>query len=161
MKHQTVAQKKSHPFALWILKTLLLVLGITALIPGFELMLDPSGKSIGFPEGYLAGSPFNTYFIPGLLLTVFIGLLSLATWYALWKKPNSRFLQRINPFTGRHWAWTAALVSGTGLIVWILVEVALVPYFFLQIILLVWGAFIVVLCYAPAVKMFYNLPAQK
>lgn len=80
---------KSHPPALWFLKTLLLLLGLSALFSGMQLVLDPSGKSIRFPEGYLEGAPFRDYFIPGLLLSVFIGLLPLTAWYALWKKPKA------------------------------------------------------------------------
>ncbi|MFN0176458.1 MAG: hypothetical protein ACKVU0_17595 [Saprospiraceae bacterium] len=117
--------------ALWILKTLLLVLGVFALVPGIALIIDPSGKLVQFPEGSLAWSPFPDYLIPGILLTVFIGLLPLAAWFALWKKPANAFLTRINPFPTKHWAWTLALISGLGLMVWILVQMTMVPYFFL------------------------------
>ena len=63
-----------HPLVLWLLKALLFLLGISALIPGIEMILDPSGQLVGFPEGSLANSPFPNYLIPGFLLTAFIGL---------------------------------------------------------------------------------------
>ena len=150
-----------HPASLWILKAMLLLLGISALVPGIELILDPSGKYVGFPEGALAGSPFPNYMIPGFLLTVFIGLLSLVTWFALWKKPASAFLERVNPFLKRHWAWTLALMSGFSLMVWILVQMMMVPYFFLQPTLLGWAAAIILLCFAPGVRAYYNMPASQ
>ncbi len=145
-----------HPIALWLLKTMLFLLGIAALVPGADLIIDPSGKGIGFPEGALSGSPFSDYFIPGLLLSVCIGQLSLAAWWALWKKPNIAFLTQINPFRGRHWAWTLALMSGLGLMIWIGVQITMVPYFFLQPVLLIWGAGIVLGCFAPGVRAFYE-----
>lgn len=78
----------SNPVSLWILKAMLLILGISALFPGFNLILDSSGKGVGFPAGALDGSPFSDYLIPGILLTLFNGLLPLVAWYALWRRPN-------------------------------------------------------------------------
>jgi uncharacterized membrane-anchored protein len=155
-KHLATNRLPVHPPWLWVLKTLLLLLGICALISGSMLMLDPSGKSIQFPAGYLDGSPFSSYFIPGLLLSVFIGLLSLSAWVSLWKTPKIALFERLNPFQGRHWAWTLALMSGISLVIWILVQMLMVPYFFLQPTLLLWGLMIVMLCFAPGVRAFYT-----
>ncbi|MDO8366789.1 MAG: hypothetical protein Q7T20_08345 [Saprospiraceae bacterium] len=157
MDHRIEDQSKStHPIALWLLKALLLVLGVSALVPGIELILDPTGRLVQFPVGALEGSPFSDYLIPGFLLTIFIGLLPLAAWFALWKKPDSAFLNRINPFPRRHWAWTLALMSGLGLMTWIFVQMTMVPYFFLQPLMLSWGAAIVLLCLVPDVRVFYT-----
>ena len=145
-----------HPAALWLLKALLLLLGIAALIPGINLMVDPTGKGIQFPEGSLANSPFDNYLIPGFLLTVCIGLLPLLAWWALWKKPDNALFQRLNPFAPRHWAWTLALMSGIGLLIWIGVQMTMVPYFFLQPLLLGWGVFIVCTCFLPGVRGYYE-----
>lgn len=146
------------PTLLWVLKSMLLILGVAALVPGMEMIFDPSGKSVGFPEGSLGGSPFSNYFIPGILLTVCIGLLSILAWYALWKKPDWAFCKSLNPFPARHWAWTAALMSGIALVIWISVQVLMVPYFFLQPTLWVWGLVIILLCLAPSVRAFYKIP---
>ncbi len=150
-----------HPISLWLLKTMLLLLGISALLSGTSLILDPSGKGIRFPEGYLDGSPFHSYFIPGVLLTVFIGLLPLAAWFALWKKPRWAFGARINRFSKWHWALTAAFMSGFGLMIWIGVQMLLVPYFFLQPLLLSWGALIVALCFKGDILAFYKMPKSR
>lgn len=156
-----VRRTTPHPTALWLLKTVLWVLAISALIPGMELMHDPTGKGVGFPEGYLAGAPFPNYFIPGLLLTVFVGVLSLAAWWALWKKPASAFCQRLSPFPDTHWAWALALASGLVLMTWIIVQVLMVPYFFLQPLLFVWGASIVLLCFSKGVRAYYRLSVSR
>ena len=137
------------------------MLGIAALVPGINLILDPSGNGIQFPEGSLVNTPFTDYFIPGILLTVFIGLLPLTAMFALWKKPNIAFLQRINPFQARHWAWTLALMSGLGLMIWIIVQMMMVPYFFLQPTLLAWALAIILLCFAPGVRAYYEIPTNR
>jgi len=159
MKHPVDNQSiMPHPISLWMLKAMLLVLGISALVPGIELIIDPTGKLVQFPEGALEGSPFPNYLIPGFLLSIFIGLLPLTAWFSLWKKPKNAFLSRINPFPKRHWAWTLALISGLGLMTWILVQMTMVPYFFLQPTLLGWAVAIVLLCFAPGVRSYYEVP---
>jgi hypothetical protein len=153
MKHETTQFR--HPVSVWLLKALLLCLSISAMVPGVELMLDPSGKIIQFPDGYLAASPFKNYFIPGFLLSVFVGGLALFAWFALWKKPKIAWLERINPFAKRHWAWTLALCCGLSLMIWIAVQVTMVPYFFLQPLMFAWGTLIVLLCLTPGVQVSY------
>lgn len=51
-----------------------------------------------------------------------------------------------------HWSWTAALISGIGLVIWIVVQMTMVPYFFLQPLLLGWGLGIIGLCLMPGVR---------
>lgn len=139
---------------------MLFVLGITALISGMALVIDPSGKVIQFPEGYLKNAPFSNYLIPGLLLSICIGMLALTAWFALWKKPEVAFLQKLNPFTGIHWAWAAALKSAIVLIIWIVVQMQMVAYFFLQPLLLAWGILILLCCFAPGVRAFYEMESK-
>lgn len=55
----------------------MLVLGfiaIAATITGGLLMYDTSGSMVGRFSGNLTGSPFKSYFIPGLLLLVLLGI---------------------------------------------------------------------------------------
>ncbi len=155
MKNESTMQ---HPLALWVLKAMLLILGICALGPGIMLLSDPSGRLVAFPEGALDHSPFTDYFIPGLLLTLCMGLLPLLAWYALWRKPQFDFLQDINPFPARHWSWTVALLSGLTLLIWIVVQMLMVPYLFLQPLFLAWGAGIIALCFTPGIRAWYAQP---
>ncbi|MBL7809418.1 MAG: hypothetical protein JNN28_16485, partial [Saprospiraceae bacterium] len=55
-----------------------------------------------------------------------------------------------------HWAWTLSLVCGVALMVWISVQVTMMPYFFLQPLMFGWGALIVVFGSLPAVRNFYR-----
>jgi len=136
---------------------MLFLLGVSALLPGINMITDPSGRKLGFPEGALAKTPFEDYVIPGMLLTVFIGLLPLIACWALWKKPSSAFMDRLNPFSSFQWVWTLALMSGLGLIIWIMVQMIMMPFFFLQLVFLVWGIFLVLLCFTPVIRScFYR-----
>ena len=53
---------------------LLFFTGITALIGGGTLIFDPSGRPLKMNTAILAGSPFDTFLIPGLVLVLFIGV---------------------------------------------------------------------------------------
>lgn len=54
-----------------------LFVGFGALYGGSELLIDPKGNRLGFRIEWLIHSPFSTYFIPGLVLFVGIGMGSL------------------------------------------------------------------------------------
>ena len=44
---------------------------------GLSMILEPSGKDLGIPLEVLSDSPFQTFFIPGLVLFFAIGILQL------------------------------------------------------------------------------------
>ncbi|WP_428657854.1 hypothetical protein [Runella sp.] len=56
---------------------LLLFNGIGALYGGGSLMSDPTGQKIQLPLSYLQYSPFTDYFIPGIVLFIANGVLSM------------------------------------------------------------------------------------
>lgn len=58
---------------------LLLLAGSTALGAGYSFMADPSGSAVGIPLWYISQSGFTSYFIPGLILFVAIGVFGIAT----------------------------------------------------------------------------------
>jgi hypothetical protein len=101
------------------LKTLLFILvsiiGITATSSGLMMVSDPGGQALNLPISLLDNSPFNNFFIPGILLTI-IGAINLfAVFYNMQRNPN-----RYN--------WTMAggiLISG-----WIIVQVILIQNFY-------------------------------
>lgn len=64
----------------------LLFTGVGALAGGFLLIIDPTGKAMGFSLKLLHGSPFSNYLIPGLLLFTVIDLGSLAAVFMMRKK---------------------------------------------------------------------------
>src|ERR1035441_10041746 len=53
-------------------------LGIGAVAGGLMLILDPTGQRMGMPISFLDHSPFHSFLIPGIILLVSNGLLSLA-----------------------------------------------------------------------------------
>jgi len=51
--------------------------GFTALKGGYCLINDPSGENSGVSVMWIKDSPFTDYYIPGMLLVIFNGYLSL------------------------------------------------------------------------------------
>src|SRR5947209_4093200 len=51
-----------------------ILLGIGALFGGGQFILAPDGHLIGVPLKSLAGTPFHSYLVPGLLLFTFVGV---------------------------------------------------------------------------------------
>lgn len=67
-------KKKLRIFSL----VLLLLLGSSAIGGGWMLISDPSGYSMELPIELLSQTPFDNYLVPGILLLVAIGFLSIA-----------------------------------------------------------------------------------
>lgn len=58
---------------------LLLITGGAAVFGGGSMLIDPSGRPLGLSIDLLDGTPFISYFIPGLVLFLAVGILSLVT----------------------------------------------------------------------------------
>lgn len=70
-----------------ILSLLLLSInGLGALYGGTMLITDPTGGSMQMPLSYLEHSPFSSYLIPGIVLLLVNGCLSIATIILLLRK---------------------------------------------------------------------------
>lgn len=89
-------------------------LGVGALGGGAALMLGPRGEILPLPLSALKGSPFETYFVPGLILFVVIGVGPLAAAYLAWRRHSLAPL--------------AAIGVGVALLIWMAVEIAIVGY---------------------------------
>jgi len=111
--HLTADGRITRPPFVWLAIPIELITALGALPVGWSLMTDPSGSGMGLPSAWIAGSILGTYFIPGIYLLLMNGLGMLVavglTLYRHWSAP---------------W-WTAVLA--VGLIVWILVQFALMP----------------------------------
>ncbi|HVD98949.1 MAG TPA: hypothetical protein VNB90_12155 [Cytophagaceae bacterium] len=90
---------------------LLLFVSINALVAGYLFMLDPSGRYLHISTSWLQYSPFTSFFIPGLILFVANGLLTLVTLL----------------FTFLKWKYYEGTIIVQGLILngWIVVQVIL------------------------------------
>ena len=52
-------------------------LGVGALFGGGAFILAPDGHLLGMPTTLLAGSPFPSYLVPGIVLFTFVGVAPL------------------------------------------------------------------------------------
>lgn len=111
-------------------------IGLGALGGGFMLVKDPSGSALGTPLSLLEGSPFTDFLIPGIFLLVVNGI-------------GSMFGAGLS-FTKKRYAQEIAIVLGTILVAWIVIQVVIIRsfswlhifYFFLGVVELVIGLYI-------------------
>lgn len=87
---------------------MLAFLGLSAIAGAVPMILHPFGPAASLPLSYLRFSPFHSYLIPGIILLVANGLLTL---WVLWR------VVRRSP--GR-WLWIG--FQGCVLLVWLVVE---------------------------------------
>jgi hypothetical protein len=85
-----------------------LFLGIGALFGGGSLILAPDGHLLGMPTSLLAGTPFDSFLVPGICLFSFVGVGPLLAAAIAVRR------QRIAPL--------AAIAVGLTLIGWIAAE---------------------------------------
>jgi hypothetical protein len=91
-----------------------ILLSIGALGGGLVLMVAPRGEIMPLPLSALAGSPFDTYLVPGLILFGVLGFGPLVAARLAWLR---------HPL-----APTAVFVVGVGLLIWVAAEVAIIGY---------------------------------
>ncbi len=101
------------PGFVWLGVALEVMTGILAIPVGLMFIADTTGGSLGLPKGWIEATPFGSYLIPGLYLLAMNGLGMLA-------------LAALS--VARHWTapWLTG-VLGVGLIIWILVQIAVMP----------------------------------
>ena len=101
------------PRWVWLAIALEAFTAIGAVPVGLQLITDPTGASVGFPPGWIEATPFGSYLVPGLYLLLMngVGMLVLAALTVL-----------------RHWTapWLTG-VLGMGLVVWIGVQLVVMP----------------------------------
>ena len=139
----TSSDRPRRPAALWILLALLLVQGVGGLAGGLSLALMPDGSIMKMPVSYLDGSPFSDFLIPGLILLLVLGVLPLVATAGLW--------------LGRRWAWYAAFAVGCALMIWILVEITIVPFSWLQPAFGVVGVLIFAVAVLKSVRRYFGV----
>jgi hypothetical protein len=86
-------------------------LGIGALFGGLQFILAPDGHLLGTPLSMLAGTPFHSFLVPGVLLFTFVGVGPIVA-AAITARRSA-----IGPL--------AALAVGVTLMVWITVEMVI------------------------------------
>jgi hypothetical protein len=105
-RHQSLSQPL--PGIARLVVVLEVFLGLGALFGGGAFILAPDGHLLGMPVSLLAGSPFSSYLVPGIVLFTFVGVAPLlAAAMTLRRQP-------IAPI--------AAIAVGLTLIGWVSVE---------------------------------------
>lgn len=104
----------------------------------------------------LAGSPFQSYLIPGLILFFVLGILPLITGFSLIRRWDFKIAERLNIYKDKHWSWTFSLYIGFALIIWIIVQVYIIKTLsILHFIFILLGVLIQIVTLLPAVQRKY------
>jgi hypothetical protein len=90
------------------------LLSVGALAGGAALIIGPRSEILPLPLSALKGSPFDTYFVPGLILFGVLGTGPLFAARLVWLR------NRLAP--------PATVLVGIVLLVWLAVEIAIVGY---------------------------------
>ena len=150
-----VETRHSRPAAVWALIGLLAFIGVGALVSGAMLFAAPDGHLMQWTTSQLAGTPFASYLIPGLILFTLVGLFPLFTAYGFLKKPAWSWPDAINPSKNTHWAWSATWAAGVIMLIWIATETALLGVIsFLQPAIAVYGLVVIDLSMLPATRRY-------
>jgi hypothetical protein len=107
------ARRIERPPWVWLAIALELFTAVGAIPVGLIFLNDPSGRSMQIPEEWIRSTAFGSYVIPGLYL-LFVNGLGMLVVAAL--------------SVPRHWSapWLTGML-GVGLIVWICVQLAVMP----------------------------------
>lgn len=88
------------------------LLGISSVIGAIPMMLDPDGTPWQMPQSLLDPSPFDSFLIPGIVLFIANGVLSIASLIGVARK---------DPGYAR---WV--VLQGAILAVWLMLEIAMI-----------------------------------
>jgi len=149
---------KSIRIEIYILVFLVGIEAVGALFGGYNLMKDPSGESIKLPLNLIGNTFFHNYLVPGIFLFFFLGLFPVSLVYPLLLKPKWKIANRLNIYSGYHWAWTYTLYTSIILITWINLQIMILGTgSIIQGVFGILGIIILILTLMPQVKRFYRV----
>jgi len=83
---QARAQEVPVKLIRWVAILALGFLGISSVVGAVPMIFDPEGMPWQMPQSLLDHSPFDSYLIPGIILLIANGVLSLASLIAVVRK---------------------------------------------------------------------------
>lgn len=146
------------PYSVKLLIFLHIFLGLGAIYGGFSLIISPEGNTLNLSISNLENSPFDSFFIPGILLFIVLGLFPLLVAWFLFENNKSRSGDLLNIFRDKHWSWGFSLYVGFALIIWITVQM-----YFLQVVgsihlfYITLGLLILIITLWPTVQKYYSI----
>ena len=123
----------------------LLIFGAVSAFGGAVLAIVFNGA--GVPLAHLAGTPFSTFLVPGLILGLIVG--------------GTQLVAAVSLLVRQNWALLMAAIAGFGMLIWIYIELAIVGYSWLQSVYFGLGALELILVLAllgivPAVALSWG-----
>ena len=107
---------------------LIIILAISGLFGGIALMADPSGDLLQMPIYLIENTFLGNYFLPGLILFILLGLFPSIVALGLISRRKIKYINSLNIYKKRFWAWTYSLYSGIILVIWIDVQILLIGW---------------------------------
>jgi hypothetical protein len=139
---------------------LLAFLAVTAIGGGLEMLLFPQGNPFVKAE-WLDSVPFDDWILPGLILLVGFGLGSVLVLWGVLRRSRIGPLDRLATPTRHHWSWLGSMLLGAGLVLWIVLEVVLIPErSVVEAVYLVVGVVLVLLPWVPTAAAYLRSSAQ-
>ena len=154
MASNNVEYSSPRPLMVWILILLQAFLALGGIITGILLMARPDGSILQMPLSVMKGAPFHNFFIPGMILFIFLGIYPMGIAYGLLNKPAWSWPDTVNPFRKIHWSWTGSLVVGVIVIIWLVTELVWVEYSFLHTVYFLWSSLIILISLLPGVRRY-------
>ncbi len=140
-----------------LLVTLMALLGIGAIYGGGLLIISPSGEMLGIPISLLEPTPFNSFFIPGIILFLVLGIAPILVAFALIYKFEIKQLQKLNVFKDMHWSWSYSIYISFALIIWIQIQMVLLStVFWAHTLYVFWAIIILFITLLPRIRNVYR-----
>src|SRR5210317_1541680 len=111
------------------MKFLIFLLGFLSLgafVGAVPMIIQPDGSIIQLPNEILEGTIFSSFLIPAFILLIFFGITPILLIYALIKKPESKFFEKLNLLPDHHFAWTFTIYVGMAQVMWISIQTLII-----------------------------------